>query len=202
MTTAFAVLAAIVLAVSAFALRGLGAEHEVFTSYVLETAARMRLASEVLDAANARAISARTLVLVVTPADRDLEKAEVTRAHKEVGEAMEKLRAALATGSDVDEKERKLFADLQSVESQYGPVALRIVGLALEDKREEAIAMMNEDCRPLLASLVKSAGDYIAYSSSVADEDVKTADSAAARNLAWMIAPAWPPSPWLAGWRW
>jgi len=42
------------------------------------------------------------------------------------------------------------------VESLYGPVANDIVGLALSGNHDEAIVKMDNECRPLLAALVKA----------------------------------------------
>ena len=93
LTTAFAVLAGIVLCVCGLAINALSVEHHAFSSYVNENAARLALANEMLDAANARAIHARNLVLVTTAQDRAVEKAAVNAAHQKVGASLAKLKA-------------------------------------------------------------------------------------------------------------
>ncbi|WP_430438090.1 MCP four helix bundle domain-containing protein [Methylibium petroleiphilum] len=70
LATAFALLTAVVLVVSGVAIRALASEHQSFTHYVDQTAVRITMANDVLDAANARAISARNLVLVSAPSAR------------------------------------------------------------------------------------------------------------------------------------
>ncbi len=188
LATAFALLTAVVLGVSGVAIRALSSEHQSFSSYVNETAVRITMANDVLDAANARAIGARNLVLVTTPADREIETAAVTATHKKAGESMARLRKALDSMAGVSDEERKLFARLDGVESRYGPVALDIVGLALQGKRDEAVTRMNADCRPLLTALVQSANEFIGLSVVVAKRDVARADANSYANRNMMLA--------------
>ena len=188
LAVAFALVAAIVLVVSGIAIRALHAEHASFSSYVNETAVRITLANDVHDAANARAIGARNLVLVTTPADREKEMAAITAAHKKVGQSMSSLKAALDSMAGVSKEERALFAKLEGVEGRYGPVALDIVGMALQGKRDEAVTKMNADCRPLLSALVKTANEFIDQSVTDAKDDVAQADASAAQNRAVMLA--------------
>lgn len=179
---AFGSLTAVVLVVSAIAVRALGAGHSDFASFVGETSVRLALTNEALDATNARAVAARNLVLVTSPSDRDAEKAAVTKAHEKVVSTLAKLKELLAKTPGVTERERQLFAEIERVESRYGPVALDIVNLALTDKRDEAIGKMNSNCRPLLASLIKAANDYLAYGQSQAEEEVQKAQYAYETN--------------------
>ncbi len=109
-------------------------------------------------------------------------------AHKKVGESMTRLRKALDSMAGVSDEERKMFATLDGVESRYGPVALDIVGLALQGRRDEAVAKMNVDCRPLLSALVKSASQFIDLSVDAAKRDVARADAAFAANRNMMLA--------------
>jgi methyl-accepting chemotaxis protein-1 (serine sensor receptor) len=182
---AFGILAAIVGVVSALSVRALGAGHDAYASYVNETGARIALAHDILDASNARAVAARNLVLAATPADRDAEKAAVNRAHEKVGARLARLRAAVAAASDVQADERRLFSAIEGVESRYGPVALDIVAMALADKRDAAIAKMNAECRPLLASLVGAAEAYVAQAAAAGAAEVRAeaSDYAASRTL-------------------
>jgi methyl-accepting chemotaxis protein len=175
LSTAFGSLAAIVLIVSALAIHALSRGHDQYESYVNETGARIGLANEVLDATNARAIAARNLVLVSSAADRESEKLAVTKAHETLQAGMAKLKDALTHNSGVNDQERRLFAQFESIESRYGPVALDIVQLALTNRREEAINKMNSECRPLLAALIKASNEYVAYDVSLADQLVSEA---------------------------
>ena len=183
----FACLAALVLAVSAFAVRALSNGHDDYAGYVNETGTRISLAKDVLDAANARAVSARNLVLVNTDGDRAAEKAAVTKAHETVTKALATLKEKIAKTHGMTERERQLFAEVEGVESRYGPVAQAIVGLALDNKRDEAIGKMNAQCRPLLAGLIKAIDEYVAYSTAIAAEEVKAAESSYATSRNFML---------------
>ena len=186
--TAFAALTLVVILVSLQALRALRDEHRAFTTFVGDTGLRMKLANDILDAANARAVSARNLVLVTVPEDVSKEKAAVTAAHDKVGKAFAALKAGLEGTQGVTDEERKLFVVVQDVESKYGPVALDIVGLALDGKKDVAIAKMNADCRPLLAALLASANDYIRAIERQAQAEIEESATDYARNLSLTLA--------------
>ena len=182
LTLAFGALATIVLLVSGIALKALGDGHADYARYVGETSARLALAHTVLDATNARAVAARNLVLVQSPADRAAEQAAVGKAHEQVTSAMAQLRDNIARAPNIRDGERALFAEIQRVEARYGPVALDIVRLALADQRDAATARMNADCRPLLAELVRSVHNYLADGQAAAAASVQQADAAHVTN--------------------
>ena len=172
---AFGALALLVLVVSGLALRSLAHSHTDFSNYVEQTSARVELANEVRAAANARAVSARNLVLVKDASDRANEQRQVVEAHERVQSALKQLREKIDNTPGVAEQERTQFKELARIESQYGPVALNIVDLAVHDRHEEAITKMNADCRPLLAALIKATNDYIALSMAQAKNDEASA---------------------------
>jgi methyl-accepting chemotaxis protein-1 (serine sensor receptor) len=117
----FATLTLMVVGVSALGYRAMTNEHQEFTRYVNEGAVRLAHANDVLDAANARAIAARNLVLVTNDADREVEKVAVTGAHQKVTADVARLKRELDTMQGVSADEKRLFAALESVESRYGP---------------------------------------------------------------------------------
>ncbi len=63
----------------------------------------------------------------------------------------------------VNARARELVAEIARVETSYGPVALRIASLAQSGKKDEAIAEMNDHCRPLLAELVSATNAYASF---------------------------------------
>jgi methyl-accepting chemotaxis protein-1 (serine sensor receptor) len=178
----FGTLAAFVIVVAAASLRGMSAGHDDYASYVGDVAVRITLANDVLDATNARALGARNLVLVASPAERDSEKAATVAAHEKVGRSIAALKEMIARAPESSPDERRLAAAIEEVESRYGPVALRIVALAMDGKREEAIASMNADCRPLLAGLLEAANRYIAHAVEHGKQEVEHAEAAYVRN--------------------
>jgi methyl-accepting chemotaxis protein len=185
LVVAFGAIVAVVALVSAQALSALRSEHAAFSAFVDQVGLRMKRANEVLDAANARAVGARNLVLVTERADIDKEKTAVTAAHEKVQATMAKLKAALHAMPDVSDEEARLFAALEQVESRYGPLALAIVGAALDGKKDDAIRRMNAECRPLLAALIGAANDYLAHLETQSARQLKA--SAAAYNLNLML---------------
>ena len=185
--SAFGVLCILTLAVSSLAIKALGDGHEDFSTHVHETAARMELANDVLDAANARAVGARNLVIATTAADRDTEHVAIKRAHDRLASSMADLKAALQSGGHVTDEEHKLFGELEKVEARYEPVALGIVAAALGDRHDEAIARMNAECRPLLAALVKAADAYIDFNVQAAHKEVDAGDAAYKNHRALLL---------------
>ena len=83
----------------------------------------------------------------------------VLAAHADVGKHMAELKQ-LATREGTSEQARQLIADMERIESAYAPVALAIVDLALQKQTEAAVTKMNNECRPLLAQLVKASVAY------------------------------------------
>ncbi|QPF75350.1 HAMP domain-containing protein [Roseateles sp. DAIF2] len=181
----FALLAAVVLLVSGLALRSLSRSNERFADYLDGVGLRERLAVDVRGAATRRAIAARNLVLVAQPAEREAERLLVTQAHQDVQAAIARLKESLAKADDLGERDNKLVAEIERIEGLYGPVALDIVGMALAGRRDEAVAKMNAECRPLLAALLKATGEFIGYEQQQAGERVKLAavDYAGDRGL-------------------
>ncbi len=163
LTTAFGVLAVMVLLVSGFALNSLSTIDERFGSYVNGINARAILAQEVRTAVDRRAIAARNLVLVTKPEDLEIEKADVAKADKDVAERLGKLKESVETAADATPEAKALVGEIVRVEAQYGPVARAIVDAALGGRHSESIDMMNTQCRPLLSQLVKATNTYTAY---------------------------------------
>ncbi|MFN3305187.1 MAG: methyl-accepting chemotaxis protein [Roseateles sp.] len=182
-----ALLAAVVLLVSLLALASLGHANQRFTDYLDGVNRREHLATEFRGAATRRAIAARNLVLVTTPADRELELAAVKQAHEEVQRNLAQLKKALADATDAGEEDRSRLAEMARVEDRYGPLAQAIVALAQEGRRDEAVARMNSDCRPLLAALLKATHDFISYEAEQAQLRVRQAEAAYARDRLLML---------------
>ncbi|QRR33892.1 HAMP domain-containing protein [Hydrogenophaga sp. YM1] len=183
----FMLLAVIVLAVATLSMRSLGHEHDSFNQYVGETSHRVMLANNVLDAANARAIGVRNLVLVGTPGAREQEKNATTVAHGQVVEGFKALRQALDSDEHTSPQERRLFDELVAVEAKYGPVALDILDRAVKGDREGAVQRMETDCRPLLEALVKAGHAYLDFAAEQAADEVQASNASYARNRNLML---------------
>ena len=159
----FGGLAVLVLLVAGFALKTLSDANDRFVSYVEGVNARANMAAKVQTAVDRRAIAARNLVLVTKPADLETERAAVTKAHEEVQASLTQLKKMLAGTTDASDQARALIAEIDRIEAAYAPVAMSIVNLAITKKHDEAVAKMNDQCRPLLAALVKTSLEYANY---------------------------------------
>ncbi|MBC7681275.1 MAG: methyl-accepting chemotaxis protein, partial [Ferruginibacter sp.] len=119
-----------------------------------------------------------------------LEKQTVLKAHQDTQEAMRKLSTAVQQNTRSLPEERQFMAELTRLELLYGPVALDIVKLALEGKKEEATAKMNTECRPLLATLLTASSAYEAFNNKIDDDNTVAAavDYHQARSVLAMAA--------------
>ncbi|MFL9950788.1 methyl-accepting chemotaxis protein [Paraburkholderia agricolaris] len=181
----FGMLSLIVVAVSGLSLKALSDSTDGFTNFVHGINARADMVVQVRTAVDRRAIAARNLVLVTTPQDLEIEKADVTRAHEDVAADLKKLNDMTANATDTSDKARSLVAEISRVEADYGPVALNIVNLALTNKKDEAIVEMDTHCRPLLAKLIRATDAYADYTRSRQEQLVNeyTAHYESQRNV-------------------
>jgi methyl-accepting chemotaxis protein len=161
LTLAFGLLVFFLIGISILSVRSLSNFNSSFDMYVNGITARANTAHRVRDAIDMRAVAARNLVLVTKPEDMEIEHKLVLQAQAEVVKNMQHL-LDLAKTPDVSDDVRGVIAKIDDIEKRYSPVALAIVDLALQKKNEQAIAKMNEECRPLLAALVAASDEYFA----------------------------------------
>ena len=156
---AFSSLALLTLVVAVLALQALSDANQNLVHFVEGINARATLAEKVRTAVDRRAIAVRNLVLVTSPTDLEAEKGALTSAHADVKAWLTELQATAAS-TEVAADARNLVTRIADVERRYGPVATDIVALALQNKKDVAIRKMNDECRPLLAELTKTTGQY------------------------------------------
>ena len=169
----FGVLSLIVVGISAFSLQALSNSTDHFSDFVHGAKARADMVEQVRTAIDRRAIAARNLVLVTKPQDIELEKAEVTRAEEDVRKALKQLNEMVADKTETSEKARSLVAEINRIETSYGPVATHIVGLALDGKRDQATVEIDDNCRPLLAELVRATDAYASFTRARQEEMIR-----------------------------
>jgi methyl-accepting chemotaxis protein-1 (serine sensor receptor) len=182
---AFGFLCVLLLTVSIFSLNALRTSKNDFAAYLTGIDARADLVVKIRSAVDRRAIAARNLILVTDPADIAQEEAAVRKAHQEIQDYLVRLKTMMLSDDDGREDGRALVVKIAEIEQDYGPVALEIVNLALSGKAPEAILMMNSQCRPLLAALIKSTDDFATYTEQRATEKVAIAERhySADRNI-------------------
>lgn len=159
----FGLLLLLVLIISAISIISLGDSNGRFSSYINGISKRKELSSELLLAAQQRAISARNLVLINSSTVRTDEKNTVDNAHQQVGKLLHELTTSVDGMSPNEEKveAQRLISKIQQIETLYGPVALNIVDLALKGDNESAIVKINNDCEPLLKKLIEVVTQFI-----------------------------------------
>ncbi|MCZ2497325.1 HAMP domain-containing protein [Xylophilus sp. Kf1] len=156
----FGGLTALLTVVAVACLMALASANAQFGNYVNGLNARALVAEEVRTAVDRRAIAARNMVLATSPQDRTAEYALVAKSHADVHDSMARLGDMLKNASDPNETANTLFNRIQTVEQKYAPVALEIVQLAQNGKRDEATAAIMEKCNPLLQQLVQASEDF------------------------------------------
>mgnify|MGYP003338402389 CR=1 FL=1 len=90
---------------------------------------------------------------------------------------LDELQHLVAADPGIPQAARDMVAEMARVEGRYAPVALAIVELAHNGRHADAIAKMNDDCRPLLAELARVSDAYLNYTSQRAEELVHEADA-------------------------
>jgi methyl-accepting chemotaxis protein-1 (serine sensor receptor) len=164
LAASFGLLTLLVLGVSVFATRSLGDANDGFSTYVHGEARRASLASDVQAAANRRAVAVRDMALVDSVAERLVHKRNAIEAHQTLQNSLRSLKEAVARDRDITPRDRDLVDTIDRVEGRYAPVALDIVRLADEGRRDDAVRRINMDCRPLLEQLIAASRDYVGYS--------------------------------------
>lgn len=174
LTVAFGGLVVLLVGIAIFAIFAISDQSTSFENYVDGVRARSETAHLVREAVGLRAVAARNLVLVSTQADRDTEKRIAFQAQKDVISNLQKLKQ-LSKDRSASEEARRMVDKIEDVEKLYSPVALAIIDLALQDKKDEAITKMNNECRPLLAALVAVTTEYAQLTQLHSSELIKEA---------------------------
>src|SRR5450830_1366556 len=159
LTLAFGGLALIVLVASVVAISALTSSHQQLISFVDGIHTRGNLANNIRSAIDERAIGVRNMVLATNQADLAREKAAAIMSHEEVEKSLAKLNS-MVSKNDIPQNVKAVVAEITKLEQLYVPVALGIVDLASQNKREEAIAKINNECIPLLRSLIEKIKSY------------------------------------------
>ncbi|WP_137920221.1 methyl-accepting chemotaxis protein [Hydrogenophaga sp. 2FB] len=146
---------------------------------------QQRAGNDLMKAVSARAIAARNLVLAADPVVRDVELAKIKQAHEATQAAVKELETLTA---NAPAEGRRLVAAVVAAETEYGPVALKITGVAAEGASQQAATMIIEQCRPLLAKLEKAVDALLTYESAVAQEDHEGLLAGTRSAIGWVAA--------------
>jgi methyl-accepting chemotaxis protein-1 (serine sensor receptor) len=179
-------LTAFVLLIAGMALVQLDAANDRLFHFVNGINHRAQLASNVRDAVNRRAISARNLVLIKDAQVLQAEHQMAVQAHQDVTANLGQLKAAIKA-PDIPATVKAAVGAIDEIEHRYGPIALGIVELAMKGEHDAAIARMNNDCRPALAALLKAVDDYQAMTNRRAQEMIAEAQADYASQRFWLM---------------
>ena len=188
LTLAFGGLAALVLAVAGFSVKALSDSDARFVNFVSGINVRALEAAKVRTAVDRRAIAARDIVFAIQQSEMDALKAEAIRADADVQQSLTSLKKLAKESSDVPEATRAVIAKIEKIESEYRPVALRIVDLASQGDRENASISINEECRPLLAALISATNEYQDRTAKRAADMITEAEAAFTQQRNWLLA--------------
>ena len=155
----FGLMVLLIVFLSGVSIKDMSSAKGQFHDFVTGIDARAHIAQEIRTAVDRRAVAVRNLVLATKASDREVERQAVTKAHEDVQKRLGQLKQAVDKPG-ITANVKSLVADIEKIEKSYGPVALAIVDLALADKRDEAIAKINDECRPLLAALIGKTDEY------------------------------------------
>ncbi|WP_332309159.1 MCP four helix bundle domain-containing protein [Candidatus Burkholderia verschuerenii] len=169
----FGLLAAIVMLVSGLSLKALSDAND----HISGVSARADMAVNVRIAVDRRAIAARNMALVTAPSDFESEKAAEAQAQRDVEQSLRKLNEMIGSATGTTDRARALLSEINQIEAKYTPVANTIVSLASQGKREQAVRAINDECRPLLAALIKATDGYADYTNSSEVELVRDSEA-------------------------
>ena len=187
---AFGSLLGLLALTTALSWWGLATAFEDFEQFVQDDTARVAAANDVLDAANARAMAARDLVLATADGDRDSARQQVQQAQAAMDQALRNLQALVARDAHLPDDEKRLAQDIVQIEARYAPLAASIVSQVLAGQHEAAIDRMNRECRPMLARLLGVTEQFITAAKAGAVHDVQKAEAHFVRNRNQMIGVA------------
>lgn len=163
----YTVLTAALILVAIMGIRGQSLTQNNLDTQVNQLNVIKALGNSVLDAANARAIFARNLVVSSSKEDADAETKHIGVAHEKMAATLKSLEQALAKAPPETASLQKLLAQIKDTEAAYGPVALEITRLGSLGEKDEAIKKINAECRPLLAKLVGNIDAFLEESDAV-----------------------------------
>jgi methyl-accepting chemotaxis protein len=172
MLAALGAMLSLLLFVAVFAYTTMINVHDQFDRLINQNMARTSVANSVIDAVNGRALEARNMVVAQTAEQRQKAEANVNQWHQKLGQQIQALRSTAEAG-DATKEELALIDRVAAIEKRYGPVALRIVQRAHEGQAQQAMAMMNDECKPLLEALLNASHAYLSHMEQLARVNIE-----------------------------
>lgn len=174
MALAFGLLLLAMLVLLGVATKALFDADRRFQRFVEVAQVRADLANKLREAVDLRTIAMGNLLLVTDPSAIAEESGVLQRATEAAKNALAAL-SALEAASEGGVK--GLIGEVESVEKDYSAVALSVTGLALSDRREEAIRAFQKEYRPLQVRMAAGSERYKAAATQAANDALEKSAS-------------------------
>lgn len=148
---------------------GLKTVGSIATHYKDVSAPRQAISATLKDAVQQRAINARNLVLLQDADKLRQQEVAVKEAHGRIQQAIQALRSDLS--EQPQSESNRLLQNVEAAEQAYGPVALAIVGMAINGQKDLAVSSIGERCEPLLADLLAAVNTFASHEQAVANTE-------------------------------
>jgi len=150
-------------------------ERKAFTE-IRERVEKSAMATQMIAAVNARALSLRHIVISDDKALHDKERQILAENKKNFDENLQKI-----TGMVRSDKGKALLAAIGEQLGKFQPVADRVLELGMANKSKEASELLLKETIEPQRKLIAAVGDLVAYQDELVDqsikEGVKNADS-------------------------
>ena len=190
LTLGFSMVLFACIVIAGFGMNALNNANENFESFVKGINQRSKTVAYLGMAIKDRAIAARNLILVKTPADRETQAAEAKKAHQHVQDLLAKYNREVREATDMSSTARTLAGELNDVEQIYAPVALSIVELAHNGNSAAAIDKLIAECIPLLTRLDKALDQYAEVIAQSEKARIAAAEETLQTQRLWLIGTA------------
>jgi methyl-accepting chemotaxis protein-1 (serine sensor receptor) len=160
LSATFGFLVALVLLVAVLALHSLSAANEDFKLYVDGVDARSWVAEKIRISAAQRMADLADLSAATTAEGAAAAQSRLDTADQALLNALHRLQTMVSPPTDATPYSRSLVAQIAQAEQQYETVAKNIVDAMAQNRRDDAIALINQSGRPMLENLIKATGDY------------------------------------------
>jgi methyl-accepting chemotaxis protein len=156
-------------------------------SFATEVGARkLDQLNNVQSAIGKRAIAARNLALVTDPAAQKGDVDLVARSQREIDAGLQALGTVMTDPASASAEERQMLEKLRALESQYLPIATKVLTLATSNQTEAAVKVLTQECMPLLNQVLAHVSSFQQVLKKSADDSAASAQ-AAYQRAKWII---------------
>jgi methyl-accepting chemotaxis protein len=188
LTTGFAIVIALLLAVAAMgivSMSGMQRHTMQITKYNnMEAAYAIEMRASVYD----RMVAVRNIALMEAEADMRPEAERLEKQRERYAKAEEKLLALFAEGARTSSKEKELAAAIREQQQLAQPIMERAAKAGLSNERDRATAILIKELRPVQRRWLDSMNELVALESKLSAEEADASEQAYASARFGMIA--------------